>query len=238
MASNRKDRPKPGDEQETFQKLDEAYAESNMEDQLLVYWNRHKSMLLIGIAAAIVLLLGIQLSKWWAQKSVVDRGEAYASATDDGLKEAFADKYSNTDLGGIAYMELADQAYSEGEFDNAVPLYEKAFAAFDLVQFRQRAHLSLAISRLQAGDKAVAIKDLESVGSNENYPDVTRAEAFYHLSVVDWEDGNFESMFQRHNQVEELESPGNWLSKALQLQNSIPELRSLAEAKASEGLVE
>lgn len=235
MASNRKQQSPPGNKQDTFQKLDEAYAESDMEDQLLVYWNRHKNQILTGLIAAIVIIIGFQLAKWWSQKSVNDRGQAYAAASGDLQKKAFADKFSSTDLGGIAYLELADKAYAAGDFSAAIPNYEKAFKAFDLVEFKQRAHLGLAISRLQAGDESVAIKDLESIGSNSNYPDVSRAEALYHLSVIDWKQGDFESMLERHNQIEELANAGNWQSKATQLQNTIPELRNLVKAKATEG---
>ena len=70
MASKDKEQPKQGDKQDTFQKLDDAYAESSMEDQLLVYWNRHKNQILTGVTVAVVLVLGIQLFKWWSQKSV------------------------------------------------------------------------------------------------------------------------------------------------------------------------
>ena len=235
MASNRKDQPQPDDKQDTFQKLDEAYAESNMEDQLMVYWNRYKNQIVIGLIAAVLVILGIQLSKWWSQKSVTSRGEAYAAASDDSLKAAFAGKFSGTDLGGVAFLELADKAYSDGNFSAAIPHYESAFKAFDMVEFKQRAHLGLALSRLQAGDESVAIKDLESIGANVDYPDVSRAEAYYHLSVLDWEKGDFDAMLGRHDQIEELMGAGNWLSQALQLQNSIPELRKLVQARATEG---
>ena len=43
MAENRKEQPQPGNKQDIFQKLDEAYADSNLEDQLIVFWNRHKN---------------------------------------------------------------------------------------------------------------------------------------------------------------------------------------------------
>ncbi|MCZ6673870.1 MAG: tetratricopeptide repeat protein [Verrucomicrobia bacterium] len=236
MAEKRKEQPQPGNKQDTYQKLDEAYAESNLEDQLIVYWNRHKNQVLIGLLVAVVLVLGIQLSKWWSQKSVTDRGEAYAAATDDSQKEAFADNNSSSELGGVAYLELADKAYSDGNFVNAISLYEKAFKAFDLVTFKQRSHLGLALSRLQSGNATVAIKDLESISAKVDYPEVARAEALFHLSILDWENGSFESMLQRHEQIEEFSNAGNWPRKVFELQNSVPELKMLVLAKATDGL--
>jgi predicted negative regulator of RcsB-dependent stress response len=236
MALPPKEQSNSGKKKGTFEKLDEAYAESSMEDQLLVYWNRHKNQILTGLTGALLLIVGFQLSKWWSQKTVSDRSQAYAAATVDSEKEAFADNFSGTDLGGVAYMELADNAYNDGDFATAVSLYEKAFEAFDMVEFKQRAHLGLAMARFQAGDESDAFNDLESIADNAGYPDAARGEALYQLSVVDWKNGSFETMLQRHERIETLTNAGNWQGKALQLQNSIPELKKLVEAKAAEGL--
>ena len=233
MASKSKDPSNSGDKQDTFEKLDEAYAESSMEDQLLVYWNRHKNQIVLGIGVAVILIIGFQLSKWWSAKSVADRSQAYAEANDDAQKESFADSHSGTDLGGVAYLELADNAYTEGEFSSAVSFYEKAFNAFDMVEFKQRAHLGLAMSRLQAGEEANAAKDLEAIADNAEYPDAARGEALYQLSVIDWQKGAYDSMLAHQDRIDGLANAGNWQGKALQLQNSIPELKKLVEASAS-----
>ena len=103
MASNRKEQSPPKDKQDTFQKLDEAYAESSLEDQLLVYWNRHKTQVLLGLAVAVVLILGIQIAKLWSEKAVSGRAKAYAEANDDSKKAAFAEKFSSSELGGVAF---------------------------------------------------------------------------------------------------------------------------------------
>jgi tetratricopeptide (TPR) repeat protein len=157
MASKSKDTSNSDDNQDTFEKLDEAYAESSVEEQLLVYWNRHKSQIVLGISVVVVLIIGFQISKWWSAKAISDRGQAYAEASDDAQKQAFADDNSGSDLGGIAYLELADSAYSEAEYSSAVSLYEKAFKAFEMIEFKQRAHLGLALSRLQAGEQGPAV---------------------------------------------------------------------------------
>ena len=237
MASNRKEQPQPDKKQDTFNKLDEAYAESSMEDQLLVYWNRHKSQVILGVVAATAIIIGIQVTKWWSSKSASDRGAAYAAATEDADKAGFAEKFSGTDLGGVAFLELADKSYAEGEFAAAVPNYENAFKAFSRYEFKQTAHLGLALSRLQSGDESSAVKDLEAIAANTDYVDSIRAEALYHLSILDWKSGAFELMLQRHEQIEEMPNSGNWQGKAFQLQGSIPELKKLVEEKASDGLV-
>ena len=236
MASNRKEQSPPKDKQDTFQQLDEAYAESSLEDQLIVYWNRHKTQVLLGVAAAVLLILGVQVTKLWSEKANADRADAYAEADDDSEKAAFAEKFSDSDLGGVAFMELADKSFSDKDYAAAIPNYEKAFKAFQRVEFKQRAHIGLALSRLLSGDENNAIADLEGISSNVDYPDAARAEALYHLSILDWQEGAFEAMLTRHGEIERLPSAGNWLGKALQLQSIVPELKKLAEAKASEGL--
>ena len=233
MASKSKDPSKPDDKQDTFEKLDEAYAESSMEDQLLVYWNRHKTQIVLGVGVAVILIVGYQVSQWMGAKSVSDRSQAYAEASDDSQKEAFADEHSGTDLGGIAFLELADAAYTEGEYSKAVSLYEKAFKAFDLTEFQQRAHIGLAMARLQAGEEANAAKDLEAIADTAEYPDAARGEALYQLSILDWKNGDFVSMLAHQDRIDGLVNAGNWQGKALQLQGSIPELKKLVEESAS-----
>lgn len=235
MASKSKDTSNSDDNQDTFEKLDEAYAESSVEEQLLVYWNRHKSQIVLGISVVVVLIIGFQISKWWSAKAISDRGQAYAEASDDAQKQAFADDNSGSDLGGIAYLELADSAYSEAEYSSAVSLYEKAFKAFEMIEFKQRAHLGLAMSRLQAGEEGNASKDLQSIADNAEYSDAARGEALYQLSVIDWQNGDFVSMLAHQDRIDGLVNAGNWQSKALQLQSSIPELKELVEASAAGG---
>ena len=236
MAPNRKEQSSPKDKQDTFQQLDETYAESSIEDQLIVYWNRHKTQILLSVTAAMVIIVGIQVSKIWSEKSITDRGNAYVEATDDTEKAAFAEKFSSTEIGGVAFLELADKSYSDKDYAAAVPNYEKAFKAFKRAEFKQRAHIGLALSRLLSGDESNAIADLEGISSNFDYPEAARAEALYHLSILDWQGSSFEAMLNRHEEIEKLPNTGNWLGKALQLQASVPELKKLAEAKASEGL--
>ena len=189
------------------------------------------SFLLIVVALSVV---GIQVSKWWSAKSLTDLGEAYTAAVDDSKKEAFADDNSSSELGGVAYLELADKSYEDENFERSALFYEKAFKAFDLVAFKQRAHLGIAISRLKAGEADMAAKDLEAISVEENYPAVTKAEALYHLSILDWEKGAFKSMLKKHKSIQGLPNAGNWRIKALDLQNTIPELKVLADVKSSE----
>lgn len=233
MASKSKDPSNSDDKQDTFDKLDEAYAESSVEDQLLVYWNRHKNQIILGVGVAVVLIVGYQVSQWMSAKSVADRGQAYSEASEGSEKESFADKHSGTDLGGVAYLELADKAYTDSEFSSAVSFYEKAFKAFEMTEFKQRAHIGLAMSRLRGGEEANAAKDLEAIADNADYPDAARGEALYQLSILDWKNGDYVSMLSHQDRIDGLENAGNWQGKALQLQSSIPELKKLVEENAS-----
>ncbi|MCB1123797.1 MAG: tetratricopeptide repeat protein, partial [Verrucomicrobiae bacterium] len=185
MASSPKEQSTPDKKQETYSKLDEAYAESNLEDQVLVYWNRHKNQIVLAVAAALLIIVGFQLTKWWKSKTIADRAEAYAVATDDSQKQAFADKHSGTDLGGVAFLELADKAYEEADYTKAAGFYQKALDAFKMVEFKQRAHLGLAMSNLQAVNESAAINELETIASNKSYPEASRGEALYQLSIID-----------------------------------------------------
>ena len=159
MASPPKEQSNPGKKSDTFAKLDEAYAESSMEEQLIVYWNRHKNQILMGLTGAALLIVGFQLSNWWSQKSVGDRAEAYAAATEDSEKEAFADKFSGTDLGGIAYLELADKEHPCGFqahcLDSILLKSNKRQLLNGLIDVRQYRNLPMPPVRSSSNDRYV-----------------------------------------------------------------------------------
>ncbi len=234
MATIPKPKKRRRKEQEKIRKLDEAFAASNLEDQLVVYWNRYKNQVVLLVLAVLVSIAGVQVAKWWSAQSLSDRTETYAAATTDAEKEAFADKNSGRNIGGTAYLELADKAYSDGEFSKATGFYEKAFQVLDLIPLMQRAHLGLALSNLQAGNTDIAVNDLQSLANHSDYLDVAKAEALYHLSVIEWEKSNFASMLSYHDQIEELGSPGLWQSQAKSLQRTVAELKVLVEARLNE----
>ena len=216
------------------QKLDEALAASDLDDQLVVFWNRYKNQVVLLLLVALATIVGVQVAKWWSAKSMGDRSAAYSIATTEAEKEAFADKNSRRNIGGAAYLELADMAYSDGEFSKAAGLYEKAFQALDLILLKQRSHLGLALANLQAGNTEDAVESLQAAANNGDYLDAAKAEALYHLSVIEWEKANFASMLDYHDQIDRLGNPGLWQSKAQALQRTVAGLKALVEARLNE----
>ncbi len=216
------------------QNLDEALATSDLDDQLVVFWNRYKNQLVLVVLVALATIVGIQGEKWWSAKSLHDRSAAYSTATTEVEKEAFADKNARRNIGGAAYLELADKAYSDEEFSKAGDLYEKAMRALDLIPLEQRAHLGLALATLQAGNTEHGLERLQAVANHGDYLDAAKAEALYHLSVMEWERANFPAMLDYHDQIDELVNPGLWQLKAQSLQRTVPELKALLEERLNE----
>ncbi len=216
------------------QKLDEALATSDLDDQLVVFWNRYKNQVVLVVLVALATIVGIQGEKWWSAKSLSDRSAAYSTATTEVEKEAFADKNAKHNIGGAAYLELADMAYSDEDFSKAGDLYEKALRALDLIPLEQRAHLGLALATLQAGNTEDGLERLQAVANHGDYLDMAKAEALYHLSVTAWERANYPAMLDYHDQIDELVNPGLWQSKAQSLQRTVPELKALVEERLNE----
>lgn len=234
MASTPRSAKRRRKKQPESQNLDEALAASDLEEQLVVFWNRYKNQVVWLLLLAVAAIAGIQGSKWWGAKSLSDRSAAYSSATTEVEKEAFADKNARHNIGGAAYLELADMAYSDEEFTKAAGYYEKALQALDLILLKQRAHLGLALATLQAGNTEPGLELLQAVANQGDYLDPAKAEALYHLSVIQWERADFPAMLNYHDQIDGLVNPGLWQSKAQSLQRTVPELKALVEERLNE----
>ncbi len=222
----------PKDNKDTYEKLDDAFAEASVEEQLSVFWSRNKNFIIGGVSLFIIIVLGQQGFQYWTQKTKADLSASYAAAEEDVDKELFADRNSSTDLGGVAYIELADKAYEAGEFAKAQSLYEKSYSSFSYESLKGRSELGQGICKIQLDDNDGGVAALDSVSSNVNYTDVIRAEAYFQKSIVAWKQGDFVTMLSEQEALAELSNTGVWGVKADNLQKTVAELKALIEAEA------
>src|SRR5262245_19729952 len=101
--------------------------------QLQSFWEKNRSFVL-GVCALILLaIIGREGWDWYQasrEKQLADDYAAVAGSPDKLAK--FAEEHSGSALGGVAWLRLADDKYTAGDYKTAAANYQKALASLPL----------------------------------------------------------------------------------------------------------
>ena len=161
----------------------EKSEEISLEDRISMYWMENKSFIsscIFVLALLIIVLNGMRMYKSHAE---VELQNTYAEATANETLADFAQANSNKDLGGLAALTVADQAYSAKEFNKALNYYGIAADALATNFLSGRALLGQAFANFYIGNEEAALVQLAEIAANNSLAEVARAEAAYHLAV-------------------------------------------------------
>ena len=161
----------------------EKSEEISLEDRISMYWMENKSFIsscIFVLALLIIVLNGMRMYKSHAE---VELQNTYAEATANETLADFAQANSNKDLGGLAALTVADQAYSAKEFNKALNFYGIAADALATNFLSGRALLGQAFANFYIGNEEAALVQLAEIAANNSLAAVARAEAAYHLAV-------------------------------------------------------
>ena len=161
----------------------EKSEEISLEDRISMYWMENKSFIsscIFVLALLIIVLNGMRMYKSHAE---VELQNTYAEATANETLADFAQANSNKDLGGLAALTVADQAYSAKEFNKALNFYGIAADALATNFLSGRALLGQAFANFYIGNEEAALVQLTEIAANNSLAEVARAEAAYHLAV-------------------------------------------------------
>ena len=157
--------------------------EISLEDRISMYWMENMSFIsscIFVLALLIIVLNGMRMYKSHAE---VELQNTYAEATANETLADFAQANSNKDLGGLAALTVADQAYSAKEFNKALNFYGIAADALATNFLSGRALLGQAFANFYIGNEEAALLQLAEIAANNSLAEVARAEAAYHLAV-------------------------------------------------------
>ena len=157
--------------------------EISFEDRIQMYWMENKGFIsgcILVLALAIIGLNGMRIYKTQAEAKIQ---AAYTEALAGETLADFASAYANKDLGGLAALSVADEAYNAGEFDKAVEFYSITAEALADNILGGRAEVGEAFARFYAGNEDEALAQLADIASDITLPEAARTEAAYHLAV-------------------------------------------------------
>lgn len=157
--------------------------EISFEDRVSIYWMENKGFIsgcILAIALVIIALNGMRIYKSHAEAK---HQNSYSEAKANDTLADFAQAHSNKDLGGLAALTVADQAYSAEEYEKALNFYSIAADALDDNILAGRARLGQAFANYYNGNESDALAQLADITTDSSLPEVARAEAAYHLAV-------------------------------------------------------
>ena len=202
-----------GDDPQVVASAESAASSNDLEEVVQQFWEKNRS-LLMGLAA--VILLAIIARNGWAAfqaGQVESTREEYAAADTDSAKKSFADDRAGTALAGVALLQIADNAFSEGRYSDAIANYDAAEVELGGTPLYDRIALGKAMAQLLDGQTDAGKSGLQAVANDTATAAAVRGEAIYHLSALAKESGNRSELDALATQVDAVAPGSNWAQR-------------------------
>ncbi len=195
-----------------------APAQPAVEEALHSFWEKNRSFILIVCVVAVLVVIGREGWHYYtAQQEQAVQAE-FARAGDRAEQlSAFAKAHEGHSLAAIAHLRIADQRYAAGDYRQAAENYTKAVGSLKNAALLGRARLGVAISQLNAGDKAAAEATLKAIGADTALSKGNRAEATYHLASLALEAGNTAEVSRLAAEIGKIDPTSVWAQRATAL---------------------
>ena len=157
--------------------------EISIEDRISMYWMENKGFISSCILVLALFITGFNGMRMYQSHAESTLQIAYAKALANETIADFAQANSKKDLGGLAALTVADQAYSAKEFEKALNFYSIASNALATNFLAGRSLLGQAFANFYMGNEETALAQLANIAANSDLAEAARAEAAYHLAV-------------------------------------------------------
>lgn len=207
-----------------------------LEDRLRQVWERYASAIYVLVGLVIV---GIAakggLDYLAAQKELEVQKEFAACTTDDAFR-AFAAAHRGHPLGALVEVKLADEAFQDGKYPEAIANYDKAVTDLPAGPFQSRAKLGLAVSEVRAGKVTEAEASLRKILDDANEFKAVRCEAGYDLAEVAVAAGHPADVQNLATQLMQIDPTSPFAERAFALRSELGAAAGQAPAIAVPGV--
>lgn len=182
----------------------------SIEDRIHLYWMENKGFITGCIALLALLVIGFNGMRIYAGYAERKVQAAYTAARASDSLADFARAHRNKPLGGVAALQVADNAYAAAEYATAETFYSIAAKAFTNDLLLGRARIGQAFAKFYQDDPEQGLAQLRAIAADNMLPAAIRAEAAYHLAIeadVAEDNAGFESYA---SQVNSSASAGQW----------------------------
>ncbi|MDQ8194521.1 hypothetical protein QEH59_08785 [Coraliomargarita sp. SDUM461004] len=157
--------------------------EISFEDRVSIYWMENKGFISGCVFALALLIVAFNGMRIYTNHAKAKLQESYSEAINNETLAEFAQANPNKDLGGLAALTVADQAYAAQEFEKALNFYSIASQALADNILAGRARLGQAFANFYNDNQSQALAQLTAIAEDTSLAEVARAEAAYHLAI-------------------------------------------------------
>jgi predicted negative regulator of RcsB-dependent stress response len=189
--------------------------EPAFETAVHAFWARNRQGILILCIVALLAIVGREGWQAYAARREQDVQAEYAKIADQTAKlSVFAEAHPGHALAGVAWLRLADEKFTAGDYKTAVTQYQKATGSLQNEVLLGRAKLGAAISQLNSGDQAAGEAALKAVSVDAALAKGVRAEAAYHLTSLAAAAGKADEVKKLADEVSKIDAAGIWAQRA------------------------
>ncbi len=188
----------------------EDSASLSLEDRVNIYWKENKGFLVGCILVLFLIIVAYQGMRIVKEQMEAKLQVSYAKADASDTLDEFARTHSDKVLGGFAALTIADQAYTDNDFETAYEFYTIAVSALQEPLLTGRARIGQAFALYKRGKTDEGLSLLNAVTSDNSLAGAIRAEAAYHLAIEAHTAGHKEEFSNYAAQVNDSDFAGQW----------------------------
>lgn len=200
----------------------ESVAAPDLEENVRLFLEKNRSSIVAVAVVVVLAILGRHGLQWMDASKVTAEREAFAAVSTDEERKAFAAEHSDSLLGGVALLQVADNAYSEGRFADAISGYDAAAEAVGDNVLAGRIGLGRAMSQIESGDTAGGESGLRTIADDLAAPSAVRSEAAYHLATIASANSDAEGLAKLVTQINAINPASSWAQRVSILQAALP----------------
>jgi predicted negative regulator of RcsB-dependent stress response len=202
--------------------VDQTSLEPGFEARLTEFWARNRGLILAAFLLVALIIAGRSGWEWLQQRRLQQQAAAYAAASSEAQLKAFAAEHSGSALAGVAHLRVADEAYADRRYAEALTSYQQARRSLDQTPLLGRVRLGIAMTTLKQGDTAAGKNALQDLANDVGVAKPLRAEAAYHLASLALEVGDSAEVTRWVELISAIEPTGMWAQRAMMLRASAP----------------
>lgn len=229
MSKSKESPSAPSGDDRHLVSAEQSVAAPDFEESVRRFWEKNRIIIVVATTVVLLSILGRHGWDWMQASQVLAQREAYAAVKTDDERRAFAKEHAGSELAGVALLQIADNAFADGRFADAISSYDAAASALEDSVLSGRIKLGRAMSQVHQGDTAGGQSALRTIANDLDAGRAVRSEAAYHLASIATAARDSEALSALVTQITSIDPASQWAQRIALLQAALPAAASSEE---------